>query len=123
VWSKYRSELTAVAAFIYYFLFLTMLGATVVGLFNFSRPERVSQSSRPEVERNVTATKKEPRLFMVVPKTNTDRLQRKQPALLRPPPRKLTPRKASIANQGRASAATRAGIDHLSAAMMSCRPR
>jgi hypothetical protein len=69
VWSKYRSELTAVAAFIYYFLFLTMLGATVVGLFNFSRPERVSQSSRPEVERNVTATKKEPRLFMVVPKT------------------------------------------------------
>ena len=69
MWRKYRSELTAVAAFIYYFLFLTMLGATVVGLFNFSRPERVSQSSRPEVERNVTATKKEPRLFMVVPKT------------------------------------------------------
>ena len=69
MWHKYRSELTAVAAFIYYFLFLTMLGATVVGLFNFSRPERVSQSSRPEVERNVTATKKEQRLFMVVPKT------------------------------------------------------
>jgi hypothetical protein len=58
-----------VAAFIYYFLFLTMLGATVVGLFNISRSERVSQHPRPEVERNVTATKKEQRLFMVVPKT------------------------------------------------------
>jgi hypothetical protein len=69
VWRTYRCELTAVAAFIYYFLFLTVLGATVVGLFNFSRPERVSQSSRPEVERNVTATKKEQHLFMVVPKT------------------------------------------------------
>jgi hypothetical protein len=57
-----------VAAFIYYFLFLTVLGATVVGLFNISRSQRVSQYSRPEVERNVTATKKE-RLFMVVPKT------------------------------------------------------
>jgi hypothetical protein len=57
-----------VAAFIYYFLFLTVLGATVVGLFNISRSQRVSQYSRPEVERNVTATKKG-RLFMVVPKT------------------------------------------------------
>jgi hypothetical protein len=58
-----------VAAFIYYFLFLTLLGATVVGLFNISRSERVSQYQRPEVERNVTMTKKEQRLFMVVPKT------------------------------------------------------
>ena len=57
------------AAFIYYFLFLTLLGATVVGLFNISRSERVSQYQRPEVERNVTTTKKEQRLFMVVPKT------------------------------------------------------
>jgi hypothetical protein len=62
-------ELTAVAAFIYYFLFLTVLGATVVGLFNISRSQRVSQYSRPEVERNVTATEKERRLYMVVPKT------------------------------------------------------
>jgi hypothetical protein len=58
-----------VAAFIYYFLFLTVLGATVVGLFNFSRSERVSQSARPDVERNLTAAQKEQRLFMFVPKT------------------------------------------------------
>jgi hypothetical protein len=69
VWHKFGSELTAVAAFIYYFIFLAMLGATIVGLFNISRSERVSQSPRPEVERNVTANKKEQRLFMVVPKT------------------------------------------------------
>jgi hypothetical protein len=58
-----------VAAFIYYFLFLTMLGATVVGLFNISKSERVSQHPRLEAGRNVTAIKKEQRLFMVVPKT------------------------------------------------------
>jgi hypothetical protein len=63
------SELTAVAAFIYYFLFLTVLGAAIAGLFNISRLEKARQYSRPEVERSTTATKKEPRLFMVVPKT------------------------------------------------------
>jgi hypothetical protein len=69
VWRRFCSELTAVAAFISYFIFLAMLGATIVGLFNISRSERVSQSPRPEVERNVTANKKVQRLFMVVPKT------------------------------------------------------
>jgi hypothetical protein len=64
-----RSELTVVAAFIYYFLFLTALGAVITGLFNISRLEKARQYSRPEVERSVTAAKNEPRLFMVVPKT------------------------------------------------------
>ena len=57
------------AAFIYYILFLTVLGAAIAGLFNISRLEKMSQYSRPEVERSIAASKKEPRLFMVVPKT------------------------------------------------------
>jgi hypothetical protein len=58
-----------VASFIYYILFLTLLGAVITGLFNISRSEKVHQYSRSEVERRVAATKREPRLFMVVPKT------------------------------------------------------
>jgi hypothetical protein len=43
----------------------------MIGLVNISASERVSHYThpRPEVERNVTATKRDPRLFMYVPKT------------------------------------------------------
>jgi hypothetical protein len=63
--------LTAVVSFIpcFYFLFLTVVAAVIIGLFNISRSERVRLNLHPGVERNVTATKREPRLFMVVPKT------------------------------------------------------
>jgi hypothetical protein len=53
----------------FYFLFLTVIAAVIIGVFNISRSERVRQDPSPRVERNVTATKKQPRLFMVVPKT------------------------------------------------------
>jgi hypothetical protein len=53
----------------FYFLFLTVVVAVIIGLFNISRSERVHQDASPEVERNVTATKRAPRLFMVAPKT------------------------------------------------------
>ena len=53
----------------FYFLFLTVVAAVIIGLFNISRSERVHQDPSPGVERNVTATKRVPRLFMVVPKT------------------------------------------------------
>ena len=53
-----------------YFLFLTAIAAAIIGVFNISRSERVRQdpSPSPGVERRVTATKREQRLFMVVPK-------------------------------------------------------
>ena len=71
VWRTFCSELTAVVSFIpcFYFLFLTVVAAAITGLFNISRSERVHQDPSPGVERNVTATKRVPRLFMVVPKT------------------------------------------------------
>jgi hypothetical protein len=53
----------------FYFLFLTVIAAVIIGVFNIPRSERVHQEPSPGVERNVTATKREPRLFMVVPKT------------------------------------------------------
>jgi len=53
----------------FYFLFLTVIAAVIIGVFNIPRSERVHQEPRSGVERNVTATKREPRLFMVVPKT------------------------------------------------------
>ena len=53
----------------FYFLFLTVIAAVIIGVFNISRSERVHQDLSPGVERNVTATKRERRLFMVVPKT------------------------------------------------------
>ena len=51
-------------------MILTAAGV-MIGLVNISASERVSHYThpRPEVERNVTATKKDPRLFMYVPKT------------------------------------------------------
>ena len=53
----------------FYLLFLTIVAAATIGLFNIPRSERVHQDLSPGVERNVTATKREPRLFMVAPKT------------------------------------------------------
>jgi len=53
----------------FYFLFLTVIAAVIVGLFKISGSERVRQDPSPGVERKVTGTKREPRLFMVVPKT------------------------------------------------------
>ena len=53
----------------FYFLFLTVIAAVIIGVFNISRSERVRQDPNPGVERNATATKREPHLFMVVPKT------------------------------------------------------
>jgi hypothetical protein len=58
-----------VASFIYYFLFLAALGSAIVGLFNISGLERARQNPGSDIARNTTATKKQPRLFMVVPKT------------------------------------------------------
>jgi hypothetical protein len=62
-------ELTAMVSFIpcFYVLFLTVVAAAIIGLFNIPRSERVHQDLSPGVERNVTATKRERRLFMVVP--------------------------------------------------------
>ncbi|MFY9835300.1 MAG: hypothetical protein WAK55_02325 [Xanthobacteraceae bacterium] len=57
------------ASFIYYFLFLAALGTAIIGLLNFSSSERTRQYPGPEIARNAIATKKQPRLFMVVPKT------------------------------------------------------
>ena len=65
-------ELTAVVSYIpcFYFLFLTVIAAAIIGLFNIPRSERVHQDDlSPGLERKVTATKREPRLFMFVPKT------------------------------------------------------
>lgn len=50
-----------------YFLFLTVVAAVIIGLFNIS--ERVRQYPSPRIESNVIATKKEPRLFMFASKT------------------------------------------------------
>ena len=71
VWRTFCSELTAVVSFIpcFYFLFLTVVAAAIIGLFNIPRSQKVHQDLSPGVERNVTATKREPRLFMFVPKT------------------------------------------------------
>ena len=51
----------------FYFLFLTVVVAVIIGLFNVS--ERVRQYPSPRIESNVIATKKEPRLFMFASKT------------------------------------------------------
>jgi hypothetical protein len=48
---------------------LTVVAAAIIGLFNIPRSQKVHQDLSPGVERNVTATKREPRLFMFVPKT------------------------------------------------------
>jgi hypothetical protein len=56
----------------YFFSMITVFTAAAVvmiGLFNFSTSGKVHHypHSRPEIERTVTATNMEPRLFMVVP--------------------------------------------------------
>jgi hypothetical protein len=68
-------EITAVAlSLLGYFLSmiaaLTAVVGVMIGLFDTSTSERMGRYSHPRVvERNVTATNSEPRLFMVVPKT------------------------------------------------------
>jgi len=52
----------------FYFLFLTVVAAVIIGLFNISKSESVRQDPSLGVERKVTATKRERRLFMVVAK-------------------------------------------------------
>jgi len=84
----------------FYFLFLTVVAAAIIGLFNISRSERVHQDPSPGVERNVTATKRAPRLFMVVPKTKHGPPAKKTASSLAAPPKKQTPKKASTTNQG-----------------------
>jgi hypothetical protein len=76
VWRAFCSELSALASFIYYFLFLAALGSAIVGLFNISSSERARQHPDSEIARDAT-TKKEPRLFMVVPKTKHRPLAKK----------------------------------------------
>jgi hypothetical protein len=49
---------------------LTAAAGVMIGLFNTSTSERVRHYPRSVVERNVTATEREPRLFMVVPETD-----------------------------------------------------
>jgi hypothetical protein len=70
------SELAAVVFSLlgYFFSMITVFTAAAVvmiGLFNFSTSGKVHHYplSRPEIERSVTATNIEPRLFMVVPGT------------------------------------------------------
>jgi hypothetical protein len=97
-------ELSAVVSFVpcFYFLFLTVVAAAIIGLFNSPRSERLHQDLSPGVERNVTATKTERRLFMVVPKTKHGLPAKKSansPAL---PTEKADVKKARTTNQGRA---------------------
>jgi hypothetical protein len=63
--------LTALVSFIpcFYFVFLAVVGALIFGLFNTSKSERVRQNPSPGVETQLPASKGEPRLFMVAPKT------------------------------------------------------
>jgi len=58
----------------YFFGMITILTAAtgvMIGLFNFSTSEKVRHYPRPVIERNVTATNREPRLFMVAPETKS----------------------------------------------------
>lgn len=48
---------------------LTAAVGVMIGLFNFSTSENVRHYPRPALERNVTAIRGEPRLFMVAPDT------------------------------------------------------
>jgi hypothetical protein len=63
------SRETTVVSFVpcFYFLFLTVVAAVIIGLFNIS--ERVRHYPSTRIESNVIASKKEPRLFMFAPKT------------------------------------------------------
>jgi hypothetical protein len=56
----------------YFFGMITVFTAVLgvmIGLFNISTSERVRHYPRPVVDRTVTSTNREPRLFMVVPET------------------------------------------------------
>jgi len=56
----------------YFFSMIAVLTAAVgmmLGFSNISTSQRVRHYPRPVVERNVTATNREPRLFMVAPET------------------------------------------------------
>jgi len=57
--------------FVSMIMVLTAAVGVMIGLFNFSTSERVGHTPhpRPTIERNVTATNSEPRLFMSVPDT------------------------------------------------------
>jgi hypothetical protein len=74
--STFCSELIAVVFsllgyFVCMIVVLTAAAGAMIGLFNFSTPERMGHipHPRPAIERNVTATNSEPRLFMSVPDT------------------------------------------------------
>jgi hypothetical protein len=55
--------------FVSMIMVLTAAVGVMIGLFNFSTSERVGHTPhpRPAIERNVSATDSEPRLFMSVP--------------------------------------------------------
>ena len=55
--------------FVYMIMVLTAAVGVMIGLFNFSTSENVRHYPRPALERNVTATHSERRLFMSVPET------------------------------------------------------
>jgi hypothetical protein len=60
----------AVSLLGYFLCMITVLTAAVgvmIGLFNFSNSEGALHYPRPVVQRNITATNEEPRLFMSVP--------------------------------------------------------
>jgi len=61
--------LSLVGYFVCMITALTTAVAVMVGLFNISTSEGVRHYPRAVAERNVTATNREPRLFMVVPET------------------------------------------------------
>ena len=70
-------ELRAVALPLLGFFFcmiavLTAVAGVTISFFSTSTSERVHHYPRPAVERNVTATSSEPRLFMVVPDTKDE---------------------------------------------------
>ena len=55
--------------FVSMIMLLTTAVGVMIGLSNFSTSEKVRHYPRPSIERNVTATNSEPRLFMSVPDT------------------------------------------------------
>ena len=70
-------ELRAVALPLLGFFFcmiavLTAIAGVTISFFGASTSERVHHYPRPAVERNVTATNSEPRLFLVVPDTKDE---------------------------------------------------
>jgi hypothetical protein len=69
----------------YFFCMIAVLTAVVgvmIGLSNTSTSERVHHYPRAVVERNVTATPTEPRLFMVVPERDRSSVKNVEGATL-----------------------------------------